>query len=90
MRTIIEIPDTQLDALDAVCRSEGISRAEAIRQAIAVMLRGRSQTVGGQAFGLWRSRPVDSLAYQRRLRDEWEARPDSPARTPRAARRRRS
>jgi hypothetical protein len=73
MRTIIELPETQLDALDAWCRREGISRAEAIRRAIASHLH-EARTGGDRpAFGLWRTRPVDGLAYERRLRDEWSA-----------------
>ena len=34
MRTIIEVPPAQLDELDRLCKREGISRAEAIRQAM--------------------------------------------------------
>ena len=70
MRTIIDVPAQQLDALDDVCRRDGISRAEAIRRAVALLLQQR----GGapeQAFGLWRGRKVDGLAYERALRDEW-------------------
>ena len=71
MRTIIELPPDQLDALSDLCRSEGISRAEAIRQAIAHYTRGRRSQAAAAAFGLWRSRPVDGLQYERELRDEW-------------------
>ena len=84
MRTIIEVPGEQLEALDDVCRRDGISRAEAIRRAVALLLRQR----GGapeQAFGLWRGRKTDGLAYERSLRDEW---PDGAA-SARAPRRRR-
>jgi hypothetical protein len=73
MRTIIEIPQPQLDALDGLCRLEGISRAEAIRRAIARLVHETRPTTGNPAFGLWRNRPVDGLDYQRRLRDEWDA-----------------
>ena len=70
MRTIIDVPPEQLDALDDVCRRDGISRAEAIRRAVALLLKQR----GGapeQAFGIWRERKTDGLTYERRLRDEW-------------------
>ena len=84
MRTIIDVPTDQLHALDDVCRRDGISRAEAIRRAVALLLQQR----GGapeQSFGLWRGRKVDGLAYERALRNEW---PDAgtPARPSRRRR----
>lgn len=74
MRTIIELPPDQLEALADLCRSEGISRAEAIRQAVAQYTRGRRATDVAAAFGLWRDRPIPGLEYERRLRDEWGSR----------------
>lgn len=71
MRTIIELPEDQREALADLCRSEGISRAEAIRQAIAHYTRGRRSKAVAAAFGLWRTRPIDGLAYERQRRDEW-------------------
>jgi hypothetical protein len=71
MRTIVEIPDDQLRTLGERCRRERISRAEAIRRAVADYTR-REDAAGAQtAFGLWRKRRVDGLAYERRLRREW-------------------
>ena len=35
MRTIIELPDAQIGALKSFCDREGISRAEAVRWAVA-------------------------------------------------------
>ncbi|MEX2271157.1 MAG: ribbon-helix-helix protein, CopG family [Vicinamibacterales bacterium] len=74
MRTIVELPEEQLEALDALCRREKISRAEGIRRAVAVLVRQRAAGAG-RAFGLWRDRPEDGLAYQRRMRKEWDAAP---------------
>jgi Ribbon-helix-helix protein, copG family len=73
MRTIIDLPEAQLDALDAICRREGISRAEAIRRAVAQHIQHERRAAGDPAFGLWRAKPIDGLAYQRRLRQEWGA-----------------
>ena len=71
MRTIVELPDAQLEALKSFCDREGISRAEAVRRAVAVLLdRDHWQQLG--AFGLWRDAPIDAVAHQRRLRSEWE------------------
>jgi Arc/MetJ-type ribon-helix-helix transcriptional regulator len=71
MRTIIELPQDQLAHLDAHCRRENLSRAEAIRRAIAAMLADRATTDAGGAFGLWRDRATDAHADLERLRDEW-------------------
>lgn len=71
MRTIIELPKEQLTHLDAHCRRAGISRAEAIRRAVAAMLDGQAPVDADRAFGLWadRSRELDGLVHA--LRDEW-------------------
>jgi hypothetical protein len=72
MRTIIELPHDQLEALDVICRTEDISRAEAIRQAVTLLVKERGAAASGLAFGLWRGqRPVDGVRYQQRLRREW-------------------
>jgi Ribbon-helix-helix protein, copG family len=71
MRTIIEIPEAQLHALRDLCRREKVSRAEAIRRAVADYARSKQAGAGQQAFGLWRRRRLDGLAYQRRLRRGW-------------------
>ncbi len=72
MRTIIELPTDQLEALADLCRREGISRAEAIRRAIAEHLRGRRASTPDPAFGLWKGTRGDGLTYQRQLRGEWD------------------
>ncbi len=71
MRTIIDLPDDQLRALAEICRREKISRAEAIRRAVAEYQMRRGAAPSREAFGLWRGRRVDGLAYERRLRGEW-------------------
>jgi len=76
VRTIIELPEDQLEALASLCRSEGISRAEAIRRAVAHYVGQRRDATAAGAFGLWRDRPIDGLEYERQLRDEWAAEPE--------------
>ena len=71
MRTIVELKEEQLEALAAICREEGISRAEAVRRAVAEYTARRASFDAGRAFGLWRGRGLDGLAYERRLRREW-------------------
>lgn len=75
MRTIIDLPDDQLDALDGICRRDGISRAEAVRQAVALLMRQRGASRSGVAFGIWKGRRTgDGLTYQQKLRREWSTR----------------
>jgi len=71
MRTIVDLPPAYLEALDAWRRGEGISRAEAVRRAIAEHLQ-RHHADTSRAFGLWRERRLDSVEHQRRLRREWD------------------
>ena len=76
MRTIIELPEDQLRALDAWRSPRGISRAEAVRRAVAHLLEDEAQTRAAvdAAFGLWSDRQLDGLAEQDRLRAEWDDR----------------
>ena len=71
MRTIIDLPDHQLDSLAELCRQGRISRAEAIRRAVALYIKKHGAADKDEAFGLWRGRKVEGVAYQRRLRREW-------------------
>jgi Arc/MetJ-type ribon-helix-helix transcriptional regulator len=78
MRTIVEIPDDQLAALKAECEREQISRAEAIRRALAEWLeapdrkKARRRAVLDATFGAWKHLGIDGLEYQRRIRAEWD------------------
>ena len=79
MRTIVDLPDEQIRALDAYSKKYGISRAEAVRRAVASFLpkrrQGRLDFRNDPAFGYWKNRDVDSVEYQRTLRAEWDDRP---------------
>jgi hypothetical protein len=70
MRTIVDLPDRERDQLDALCRQRGLSRAEAIRQALRLWLQQQSPA-HGEVFGLWRDRSEGSLEWQDALRQEW-------------------
>ena len=71
MRTLIDIPDEDLKALDALRGRRGVSRAQLVRAAIDDYLRRNPAVEAAAAFGLWRDRVADGVEYQRRLRDEW-------------------
>ena len=71
MRTIIDLPEDQVQRLGKLCRREGVSRAEAVRRAVADYLNVHSTRERQDAFGIWRDRGPDGLEYERRLRREW-------------------
>ena len=72
MRTIIEIPDEQLKKLSYICEREDISRAEVIRKAISLYLQDNIAVKNDYSFGIWKNKAIDSVAYQNKLREEWE------------------
>lgn len=71
MRTLVDIPEDELEALTSLSRSRRVSRAELIRQAVAGFL---AQNKAGleDSFGLWKGRGVDGVEYQEKLRREWK------------------
>ena len=72
MRTIIEVPDDIIQLLDQVSERENCSRAAMIREAIVEYLQQKTIAPAEAAFGLWKGRGVDGVAYQAALRSEWE------------------
>ena len=56
-----------------LCRRERISRAEAIRRAVAKLLDDEQPTAGGMAgaFGLWKDRAAEARKLRDDLREEW-------------------
>ena len=77
MRIAVEIPDDELAELTKLAKRNGVSRASLVRQAVADLLAARRRTGVVEidaAFGLRADREEDSLAYQARLRSEWDGR----------------
>lgn len=70
MRTIIDITDDQVKALDEISELEGTSRAALIRQAIDRMLveDARRGEAAQAAFGLWSYAKKDGLEIEAGLR----------------------
>lgn len=71
MRTLVDIGDPEVKALDRLAQREKVSRAALIRKAIDDFLARNSSTGEVEAFGLWGDRKVDGLAYQEDIRNEW-------------------
>ena len=71
MRAIIDIPENLLAEVDSLAKREKISRAEAVRRAMAEYLAKRSSTRSDAAFGIWKSKRIDALDYEDSVRGEW-------------------
>jgi metal-responsive CopG/Arc/MetJ family transcriptional regulator len=74
MRIPVDFPDDQFEALTRLAAREKVSRASLVRRAVADFLAAKRQADNdaiAAAFGLWPDME-DGLAYQERLRGEWE------------------
>lgn len=75
MRTIVDIPDTQIETLNQLSKKKKISRAEIVRQALSQYINNYIKTSNGYkaAFGSWQNVEFrDSVSYQQKLRDQWD------------------
>ena len=73
MRTLVDIPDDDIDKLDALAVRHNCSRAAAIREAIRrYLIHTHSNDWIERGYGLWADREdvADGLVYQRALRAE--------------------
>lgn len=70
MRTLVDLVDSQVEALDRLARRQDRSRASLIREAVDDYL-GRHCESEDEAFGSWGKDGVDGLAFQERVRSEW-------------------
>jgi metal-responsive CopG/Arc/MetJ family transcriptional regulator len=71
MRTLVDLGEIQLQALDAIARARKGSRAALIRAAVDAFLAHNRTVSLEDGFGLWADKGEDGLAYQERLRSEW-------------------
>jgi hypothetical protein len=71
MRTLLDLPDSDVEALGRIARQRSVSRASLIRDAIHDYLAKTVPSDRDAAFGLWKRRGEDGLDYQRRIRSEW-------------------
>ncbi|WP_428426804.1 ribbon-helix-helix protein, CopG family [Pararhizobium sp.] len=71
MRTLIDITELQVQALEEIASKEKLSRAAVIRAAIDDYVQRRRQVEIDDAFGLWGKRGMDGLSYQEKVRSEW-------------------
>ena len=71
VRTIIDLPKQQLDALARLCEAQKISRAEAIRRAVDRLLKDGLSGTEDAWFGMWRHKSVNASASLEKVRNEW-------------------
>ncbi len=74
VRTIIDLTEDQIGALSRLCAAQKISRAEAVRRAVAQMLKEASSGQKDAGFGLWRHKRIPSRKMVATLRGEWGSR----------------
>jgi Arc/MetJ-type ribon-helix-helix transcriptional regulator len=78
VRVTIYLPDEQVEFLKVYCQEQGVSRAEAIRQAISLLLKEKADSKARlldavkAAAGSWQGEPKDGLEYQLQIRAEWD------------------
>ncbi|MCW1382700.1 ribbon-helix-helix domain-containing protein [Novosphingobium sp. KCTC 2891] len=70
-RVLIDLPDSDLEAFDALARRNGRSRAAEMREAVRLYLQGRAgDDWVARGLGYWQDRTemADGLAFQHRQR----------------------
>jgi predicted transcriptional regulator len=74
MRTLVDIPDEDIEKLDALAAKSKRSRAAAIREAIKLYLVREGDDRGWieRGYGLWADRDdiPDGVEYQRAMRED--------------------
>jgi hypothetical protein len=72
MRTLVDIPESELTALNALSKSRSTSRAELVRQAIKTFVENNKPVPEQDGFGIWAHKNIDGLEYQLKMRAEWD------------------
>ena len=78
MRTIVELTEEQIAELRRYCEVEKVSRAEAIRRGVDLLVKEKQERNARflraleAAAGSWKGFGLDGLEYQRQIRAEWD------------------
>ena len=73
MRTLVDLPDRDVERLDALAREKKVSRAALIRQAVERHLDDNEDNAWiHRGAGLWKHRTDigDAVEYQRAMRED--------------------
>jgi hypothetical protein len=73
MRTLVDLPDDDIEWLNRAAAEQGKSRAALVREAVSAYRAEAAKDWIDQAFGIWKDRSDigDGLEWQRRTRAEW-------------------
>jgi hypothetical protein len=71
MRTIVDLPEEQLGALSKLCSMYNISRAEAVRRAVDVLIKEAAKADDNVGFGAWKHKRISASAHVESIRNEW-------------------
>lgn len=75
MRTTVELPQDQVEALDRMSEEDRRTCEAVIRAAVADYLeqqRSDRRAAMEAGFGIWKDRGIDGLEYERAIRAEWD------------------
>lgn len=75
MRTIVDLPEADIKALDLLAKRAKLSRAELIRRAVATFIEQEilNQAISNDIFGLYADVfTQDALEIEKNLRTEWK------------------
>jgi predicted transcriptional regulator len=78
MRTLVDLVDAQVEALDRLAKQKDRSRASLVREAVDDYLGKHCLESEDEAFGLWSRTATEGLAYQEKARSEWSDRSSTP------------
>ena len=70
MKTLVDIDEQDVRALDEIATQRKVSRSALIRRAVGDFISHNRGDDLEAAFGLWDGK-IDGLAYQRKARSEW-------------------
>ncbi|MGN6820559.1 MAG: ribbon-helix-helix protein, CopG family [Sphingomonas sp.] len=72
MRTLVDIPDDDIEWLDRKASEEGKSRAAVLREAVSAFRAEASKDWIARGAGYWKHRQDlgDAVDYQRAMRDD--------------------
>ena len=71
MRALVDLVDSQVQALDRLAKRQDRSRASLIREAVDDYLGRHRLESDDEAFGLWGKDAMEGLAFQEQARREW-------------------
>ena len=78
MRTVIDLPPEQVTGLAVFCAEKHVSRAEAVRRAVRLLLEQKEtkerdfEEAMAASLGIWRGLDNDAKDYVNKGRYEWD------------------